>query len=496
MEQKAKVCLFNPIKCISYPPLNLTFIAAYLRKYGKFEYEIKIVDANFTDNCVSEIVKFNPDITGFTTLSPYMLDVYDFCSQLHRWKPTVPLVCGGVHATINPQEVIEKGFDRAVLGEGERTFTELADKYIENSFKLEDKILNGINGIAYRNKFGLIVTTKDRETISNLDEIPHPARYLLNNEGYHKRYYISRGMNTYGVYTLHGSRGCPYRCIFCCVNFTIKGKVRYHSPEYIADEISELINSYKAKWIFFTDDNFFVNKAYAEKLCRIIIEKGLNRKISWEVQIRSNLIKESDIELLKLMKKAGCRQIDIGFESGNQRMLTFIKGLGITVADHKIAIDSINKSGINVMGTFILGTPSETYEEMMETRQFILDNYKKIHRFQVGCMIPYPGTKIYEITVKKGIIKDNYLELLAQEKAAKSEHGAVVYSDTIPKEDVLKLRMELDNLSLRKISIFEKLNWLVYNILHNPNIAINGCRWMMERSLKYIFQKRRSLISL
>lgn len=481
MKDNIKICLFNPIKCISYPPLNLTFIASYLLKYGRYKYDIKLVDVNFSDNPIGEIMRFAPHVVGFTSLSPYMLDIYDFCKHLRDINKDILLICGGVHATINPQEVIENGFDVAVVGEGEITFQELIDRYIESFLTLDYKLLSGIDGIVYRNNEQRIVRNKEREAISNLDIIPHPARYLLNNLGYHERYYIIRGMNTFGVYTLHGGRGCPYRCIFCCVNFTVNGKVRLHSPEYIVDEVDILVNRYKAKWIFFTDDTFLINKEHVKKICNLLIDKGLNRKVNWEVQVRTNLIKEQDVGLLRLMRKAGCRQVDIGFESGSQRMLTLIKGVGITIDDHRRAIDLMNNAGINVMGTFILGTPSETYDEMMDTRQFIMKNYKKIHRFQIGCMIPYPGTRVYEMAVGRGIIKDNYLELLQKEKRMKSEHGAVVYSDTIPQEEVLKVRIELDNLSLKKVSVFERAKWLIYNIIYQPKIALNGCRWGVIR---------------
>lgn len=485
-----RICLFNPIAVPTYPPLNLTYLPSYLRKYGNYSYKIKLVDINFTDDPIKEIIDFEPHILGFTTLSFDIIEKYEMSRKIRHLNKHILQVCGGVHATINPSEILEmSSVDIVVIGEGEITFKELVDHYIENGKKIDTNYLSMIDGIAYMVD-GHVKVNRPRKLIADLDSIPPPDRELLDKH-YFKRYYVIRGMNTYGVYTLHGSRGCPYRCIFCCANSTFKGRVRFHSPEYIVDEVDILVAKYKAKWIYFTDDTFFINKEYTEKLCNLLIDKGLNKKINWEVQIRSNLIREQDFNSLKLMRKAGCRQIDIGFESGNQRMLTFIKGPGITIDDHIRAINIINKAGINIMGTFILGTPSETFEEMMDTRQFIKDNYKNIHRFQVGCMIPYPGTKVYELAVKRGIIEDNYLELLRREKNTKSEHGAVVYCDTIAKEDVLRVRMELDNLSLKKVSIFEKAKWLLYNAIHNPKIAINGYRWTVVRFYKYALLKAR-----
>ena len=203
-----------------------------------------------------------------------------------------------------------------------------------------------------------------------------------------------RGIDTSGVYTIAASRGCPFKCIFCCVNFSTKGKVRFHSPEYVIEEMEELVSKYNAKWLFFTDDTFLVDKDRFRQLFEAIIRRGLNRKVKWEAQVRSNVISEKDLPLLRLMKDAGCDQIDYGFESGNQRVLTLIKGKGITIQDHQRAIDLTVEAGIKVMGTFILATPTETYEEMIDTKAFILRNYRKLHAFQVGCLIPYPGTSV------------------------------------------------------------------------------------------------------
>lgn len=489
MKKKVRICLFNPIKCISYPPLNLTFIAGYLLRYGKFKYQIKLVDINFSNDCLKEIIEYNPDIVGFTSLSPFMLEIYDFCFKIRKRKKDIVIVCGGVHATIAPEEVVEHGFDLAVIGEGEKTFTEIVDRFVEASGYFSDGVLSTINGIAFKDSASRIRRTSPRSLIENLDEIPHPARYLLNNEGYRKRYYIIRGMNTYGVYTLHGSRGCPYQCIFCCVNFTVRNKVRLHSPEYIFDEVQILVNTYKARWIYCTDDTFFINKRHTEQLCELLIRRGLNRKVKWEVQIRSNLIKENSLELLLLMKRAGCEQIDFGFESGNSRVLTLIKGKGITLDNHRRAIELVRRAGIRVMGTFILATPTETYKEMLDTVHFIKENYGKLDNFQVGCMTPYPGTRVYQMAVERGIIADDYLALLRKDRDVKAEHGAVVYSDTIPKKDVLRIRMELDNLSLQKVGFFDKAKWLSYNIIHQPKVALNGCRWFLGRMAQLVFSK-------
>ena len=420
-----------------------------------------------------------------------MLSIYRLLAKLKETALNALIVCGGAHATIAYQEVLDKGFDLSIIGEGEETFREVVDTYIESGCKLKEELFLAIKGIVFKNSGGGIQKTAKRELIDDLDAIGHPARYLLNNKAYHKRYYVTRGMNTYGVYTLHGARGCPYECIFCCVNFGSDKKLRFHSPSYIADEVSILVNKYKAKWIFFTDDTFFLNKPHTEAVCNLLIDRMLHKKVKWEVQIRSNLIKPDDLALLKLMKKAGCRQIDIGFESGNQRLLTLIKGQGITLADHLRAIDLIKEAGLTIMGTFILGTPSETYSEMADTVSFIKTNIAKIDRFQMGYMIPYPGTKLYQLAKERGIIGDNYLATLRREEEMGLSHGEVSYSDLISQAEVRKVRIELDSLSVKRVNILEKFKWLLYNITHSPRIVFGGCAIFLKRTYQECLERRK-----
>lgn len=483
MTDEAVICLFNPIPIVSYPPLNLTYLAAYLSRYGGFRYRFHLVDANFSSDPIEEIVRHRPDVVGFTSLSDHSLEIYAHSRALRNRFPAALQVCGGVHASINPAEVLREGsFDVAVVGEGEETFRELVDAYLREGKRLGSPALSRIHGIAYR-EGDAVKMTPLRNLIGNLDAIPHPRRDLLNNRAYHNRYYVIRGVNTYGVHTLMGSRGCPYRCIFCCVNVTVQGAVRYHSPAYILDEIEELVTRYRARWLFFTDDTFLTDKKAVRELCRMMIERGYHRKVRWEVQVRSNLIREDDLSLLALMRRAGCRQMDIGFESANPRVLTLIKGPGITVEDHQRALELAQRAGIKVLGTFILATPTETYEEMQDTFAFIKKNYRLLHRFQAGCAVPYPGTRLYEMCRERGLIGSDYLKELAWEKEHRIEPSTRVFSDRMTSEQVLEMKLKLDRLSLSQVNIREKARWFLYNLFRNPFVLWGGVRWTVGRLL-------------
>lgn len=482
MKDNLRICLLNPMRIPTYPPLNLTYLSSYLKKYSKYQYNIRLVDINCSEDVVRGILEFQPDIVGFTTLSSHIVQICELSNTIRDATNNIFLVCGGAHATIAPQDLLINGkFDIAVVGEGEETFKEVVEAYIENDRKpLPLEKLNNIKGIAFKGD-GKIMINPRRELIPDLDAIPHPDRDLLNNEFYNNRYFVMRSSGTYGVTTITGSRGCPYNCIFCCVNAIAERNVRVHSVGYIINEMEVLASKYRAKWLFFTDDILLVNKKMVSDLCEEIIRKRLNKKLKWECQVRSNLVSWDTFALLKLMKRAGCQQIGYGFESGNQRVLTLIKGKGISVEDNQRAIDVTNKSGINVFGSFILGTPTEIYEELMDTKYFILKNYDKLHRFQVTFLVPYPATPAYDLCMQRRLISGDYFAELSADKEGKLKEGMRIFSDTIPEHTLLELKRELDSISLKKIKFKEKLGWFVFNIIHNRSVLKTGINWILQK---------------
>jgi len=290
-----------------YPPLGLAYLAAYLRKYGEHEYDIRILDANCANDVLQGILAFKPQIVGFSALSPQIEEVVRVSRNLRQLKPDICQVIGGVHVSAVPEMTLKRGsFDVAVLGEGEKTFCEITDAYLSNNLSADK--LKRIRGIGFIGNDGFY-RTELRPPIRDMDLIPHPARDLLNMEYYMSHYLLVRGLIGNRIATIHTSRGCPFRCVFCSVRNVFQ-TVRQFSPEYVVNEINELVTKYRAKFLFFTDDTFIINKERVKAICEGIIEKNLEDKIRWEVQARTNLISQDDLGLLKLMKQAGCIQMD------------------------------------------------------------------------------------------------------------------------------------------------------------------------------------------
>lgn len=459
-----RICLVNSRLEGPYPPLGLAYLASYLKKYGQFDCEIKIVDGNISHNIIKEILEFNPEIVGFTALSPQIKGAVALSRELRTRNPEIFQVIGGLHVSADPENTLRRGnFDLAVLGEGEKTFREVVE-----SLKLgKNKAYYGIEGIAFLEGARLVVTSPRKE-IEPLDSIPFPERLLLSMKHYLAQYLVIRGLSGDKITTIHTSRGCPYDCIFCSCDIVFK-KVRYFAVDYVIAEINELITKYKVKSLFFTDDTFILNKERVKDLSSMLIKEGINKHIKWEVQGRANLIDWEDLSLLKLMKQAGCVQIDYGFETGSEKILKFLKKKDVSIQYNRRAIEVTKSAGLNAMGTFMVGIPGETQEDLELTKNFIIENNQNIDNFQVFIATPYPGAQLYEICKKEGTVEKDYFEQLVKEEDI---NFIPVYTKSLPAELVIQVQRFLNRLAVKKISLGKKIIWLWFNFIHHPFEAI------------------------
>jgi len=367
------------------PPLGLCYLAAVLRKKN---IDVKIIDAyvlRYTINQIIKILKeYSPDIIGITSVSILFEDTKKLAKSI-KAELDLPVIIGGPHVTIFPEDTMKcLYFDFGVIGEGEETIDEII-QYLEGERSIES-----IKGIIYR-KDGLLVRNNNRGLIMDLDKLPLPTIDLLPSiNNYSPLAFTYRKKPVGYVLT---SRGCPFSCIYC---IRIMGKkFRTHSPERILCEIERLLYEFDVKEIHFSDDCFTVDAKRVNKICDLILEKGL--KFSWKCSTHVNSL---DYELLKKMKNAGCWYIGIGVETGDPRMMKFIrKNIDF---EHLIkVIQWADSLGIAVKGFFILGFPSETWESLKNTIQFS----QKYPFFSVSYNIAYlnPGSEMDRIADDFGI---------------------------------------------------------------------------------------------
>ena len=399
-----KVLLINPLlsledrygKNMKYfgslsEPLALAYLAANLELH---DYPVKILDCPAlminTEGIIEELKKENYNLVGLTMLTPMHSVVKQLTRKIKKACPQTKIIIGGAHVTALPIETLEEieSIDYISIGEGENTIVELA-RALE-----EGKEVRQVDGLAYRDK-DKIVLTQPREFEKDLDRFPLPARHLLPMEKYKSTASTVQGRSFCA--TLIIARGCPFNCSFCSHPFG--RSFRHHSVERIIQEIEYLIKDYNVSEFNIEADTLTVNRDFILYLCQEIVKRGLNKKIQWTCASRMDSIDE---ELLKKMKEAGCWQISYGVESGVQRLLDLINK-GEKLEDMEKAFSLTKKVGITIRGFFMLGLPTETREESLQTIKFA----KKLDPLwaQFTITTPFPGTPMFEELKRKGEIR-------------------------------------------------------------------------------------------
>lgn len=389
------ILLINPPGKTSLicPPLGLAYVAASLQKSN---HRVIILDYLLEKFSEKKLLKFikkeNAFIIGLTAVTPNIKKALFLAEIIKKKFPEKIIVLGGAHVTLKPREILEKtkNIDYIFRGEGEIRFPKL----IEYILKKENP--ENLPGLTFR-KNKQIINTPDATFIENLDELPFPARELLNIKKYSK--YLNNLKKP--ATTIFTSRGCPYHCIYCSKPIT-GTKFRPRSPENIISEIELLKNEYGIKELQFYDDTFTLDKERVLKICQLLIEKKI--KIQWKCETRINLVDE---ELLKIMKKAGCYFIAYGIESGNQRILNFLKK-STTIEQIKNAVMLTKKTNIKVLGYFMLGIPTENEKEIKQTIKFSKE--LNLDYVQFAIATAYPGTDLYNIAKQSGKISNDWTQ--------------------------------------------------------------------------------------
>jgi len=389
-KSSTRVCLINTPELLSVfgkvqkfipptaPPLGLLYIAAVLERE---DFPVGIIDsyAEHYDvaTTVKEALKFNPDMVGITAVTPTFGNAIMIAKALKEANPDVTIAMGGPHITPTGALILQKHkyVDICVKHEGEYAFLELAQK----------KPLKDILGIFYRSGEGHIVTNPDRPLLENLDELPYPARHLIDLSKYHHVLFSSYGEPLTEMTT---SRGCPYKCSFCASKITNGTRVRFRSIENVIGEVDELISHYGIKVIEFRDDTLTLNPPRFKRLCAELKK----RDISFIGNGKVNVIARFP-EMVEQAKDAGCKLLEFGCESGDQKILdSFLKAQ--TVEDIRQSFKIVNNVGLDTLAFFILGSPLETRETVRKTVELAKEINPTFVEFFL--LNPHPGTQSEE----------------------------------------------------------------------------------------------------
>ena len=394
-----KLALISIESSAADPPLGLAYLSAYIKKYSNFK-DVKIIDK---EDILKSVKKGHFDMIGISSITTEFKKSNQ-CAKSIREFFNGSLIIGGVHITIMPHHLKESAFDIGVMGEGENTLLELWNLFNENHGKLNPDELEKINGLVFKNKANELVYTKKRELIKNLDDVPFPDRDALKMKQIYLVPQIKAGVDNIGVFTtMFTSRGCPYDCAFCSSSAFWERKFRFNSPEYVVNEIETLAKKYHVEGIHILDDLFVVDKPRVKKIASLLEKKGLNKKLRFSLLLRSNLVNDA---LLQDLRKMNVTHVGFGFESASPKMLKYLKGSSVTVEDHSNAIKLCKQYGMRVSGSFLIGCPGETKEDMEMTLNFIENN--PLDQMNVNQLIPMPNTAIWTYAKEQGMVDDSF----------------------------------------------------------------------------------------
>ena len=376
-----KIALVNPPQFTKYPqpPMGLALLAAVLEGKG---HKVSIVDANALQLKPQDVVSrvTDVDIAGLTAMTPTISAAIDIARQIKGAKPELPVILGGAHATLLPEETLAAApeIDIIVKGEGEETIVELLHA-IENKQPLTE-----IQGISYR-KDGGVVNNPVRAKTIDLDSLPFLAYHLLPWKRYKPHPPHGRALPFAVIIT---SRGCPYQCAYC--SKPIFGtKFRAQSPKRVVEELAYYQDELGIREFAFYDDVFTLDKKRAYAIADEIIAKGLS--MQWTCETRVDLV---DRELLFHMKQAGCYSVAYGIESASQEILDALHK-GITLKQIEEAVRITREAGLQTVGYFMIGSPGESPETIKRTIQFA--KKLKLDFAQFSVTTPFPGTELYEL---------------------------------------------------------------------------------------------------
>jgi len=373
-------------------PIGILSIAAFLMKKGM---EVNILNCTGpvkligTEETISRVRSFSPNLIGFTTTTSSFPDAYRQAEEIRRLFPDIRIVFGGVHVSALRESILASfpAIDYLITGEGEKAMSELA------SGVAPDKI----QGLIYRNGSG-IQSTGFRTDLCELDDIPFPAYHKLDGfpKTYHPPFF---NYPKAPCSTIISSRGCPYQCSYCDRS-VFRRSFRFNSAEYLYEHMAFLKKDFKVRHIFFYDDLFTFNRKRIEEVCAMLRKKPLGLTFNCAVRLG-----HVDNDLLQTLKTAGGWMVSLGIESGDPEMLCRHKS-NVDLGEMKKTVKLIQKNGLRAKGLFMMGLPGETEETIKRTTKFITE--LELDDLNMTKFTPFPGAPVYKTIHEEGVFNEDW----------------------------------------------------------------------------------------
>lgn len=479
-----KIALVNPhdntVPTEYFAPcenLALAYLTSYLRQEG-FNAHIIDGDAEKLDNheVVKLILNLDVKLVGITCLSRTIDDALDIATIVKRNNPSIHVCLGGQHVTYVAEDILKENIsvNSIVRGEGEETFAEIAKRISQG------KTLANVDGVYYRNESMQIIKNRDRKVIRNIDELPFPARDVLEK-------LIERGHNP--VLSVLSSRGCYGTCNFCNASTfsRLGGGVswRGRSAKNVVDELELLCKKYEAgslhRLIHFYDDNFVGPGRVGRQRVREIAEEILKRELDiiFYIFCRADSF-VLDPELLSFLKKAGLITAFVGIESSRESELKLFSK-GTTPEQNIETIRLMQQNNITMPASgFIMFHPYSTYEDLRSNAIFLHGIGQASYWNLSVKLIVYEGTKIVNRLKNDGLLR------------RKIAHGGIYEYDFItPKIGELASAMDFSthHIMLKADAVVRYIQFTKSYILQKmPNIDIGQINFeVIDKKINKIF---------
>lgn len=346
--------------------LGLMYIAAALKRAYGDEMEIRIwtlvsrpnrPDAD-RESVRAQLDGFTPDLVGIRCLSIGKDSLALVAATVKKWNAGCFVVAGGPYPTDDPADALASAsLDCVVCGEGDATILDIVVRI------RDDRQLSDVRGIALRNG-DAIVRTPPRPLVADLDALPFPDYSLINLERFSNQFLTFTSKISKPHANIMTTRGCPYHCAYC--HDILGKKFRARSPENVLAEIRHIHDTYGVTDFQVIDDIFNLDMGRAKRICDLIVRSGMKLTLSFPNAIRGDRVDE---ELIDMMAAAGTKFISYAVETASPRLQKLVrKNLDLDAVSR--AIDYTAKAGIVTRGFFMIGFPTETEDEVLQTIEY------------------------------------------------------------------------------------------------------------------------------
>jgi len=357
-------------------PLALLHIASSLKQEG---FNVRILDMRLDD--YHHIQVGNPVFVGISCMSGLQIKyAIEFARYVRMQNPSCPLVWGGVHPTLLPEQTASNDFvDIVVRGEGELIVKDLANALTLN------RPLDSVAGITYN--FNGSIKSNPEGKVMDLDDIPIALPYELLQMDKYPSFKSGR-------FHVQTSRGCPHRCGFCYNSIFNKNKWRGKSAKRFLDEIEYILKKYPhIKIIDPIDDNVFVDEFRVKEICQGLISRKFS--VHWRANCRFDYLAHYNRAFLSLLEKAGCVELDFGGESGSHRLQQLICK-DVTADEMLQSVENLRRwaPSIEPYVSWMSGLPGETDDDLIQTFD-LMDELRKVNpktqHFGIFIYTPFPS---------------------------------------------------------------------------------------------------------